>query len=71
MKKLVVKKGEELSAAKILSNRTDEDFDAVDATVKEVIAKVRAEGDAALHYYSEKIRRSGKRRGRRFKGQRG
>ena len=51
MKKLIVKKGEELSAAGILSNRTDDDFDAVDATVKEVIAKVRAEGDAALHYY--------------------
>ena len=38
MKTLIVKKGEELEAARILSNRTDDDFDAVDATVKEVIA---------------------------------
>ena len=60
MKKLIVKKGEELSAAGILSNRTDDDFDAVDATVKEVIAKVRAEGDAALHYYSKKFGGPGK-----------
>ena len=44
MKTLIVKKGEELKAARILSNRTDDDFDAVDATVKEVIARVRAEG---------------------------
>ena len=60
MKKLIVKKGEEAEASRILSNRTDEDFDAVDATVKEVIAKVRAEGDEALYYYSEKFWRSGK-----------
>ncbi len=60
MKKRFVKKGEELGAARILSNRTDDDFEAVDATVKEVIAKVRAEGDAALHYYSEKFGGPGK-----------
>ena len=55
MKILKIKKGEELTAAEVLSNRTDDDFDAIDATVKEVIAKVRAEGDSALHYYSAKF----------------
>ena len=60
MKTLIVKKGEELEAARILSNRTDDDFDAVDATVKEVIARVRAEGDDALYYYSEKFGGPGK-----------
>ncbi len=60
MKKLIVKKGEELSAAGILSNRTDDDFDSIDATVKEVIARVREEGDTALHYYSEKFGGPGK-----------
>ena len=60
MKTLIVKKGEELKAARILSNRTDDDFDAVDATVKEVIARVRAEGDDALYYYSEKFGGPGK-----------
>ncbi len=60
MKILIVKKGEELEAARILSNRTDDDFDAVDATVKEVIARVRAEGDDALYYYSEKFGGPGK-----------
>lgn len=60
MKTLIVKKGEELKAARILSNRSDDDFDAVDATVKEVIARVRAEGDDALYYYSEKFGGPGK-----------
>lgn len=60
MKKLVIKKGEESRAAEILSNRTEEDFDAVDAAVREIIAKVRAEGDDALHYFSAKFGGPGK-----------
>lgn len=55
MKKIMVKKGQEAAAADLLSNRTDEDFDAVDKTVKEIIADVRANGDAALIAYNKRF----------------
>lgn len=55
MKIIEIKKGDELSAAGFLSNRTDSDFDEIDKSVKEIIAGVKKDGDKALHYYSEKF----------------
>ncbi|MCI8284937.1 MAG: histidinol dehydrogenase [Firmicutes bacterium] len=55
MKIIKIKKGEELSAAGFLSNRTDSDFDEIDKSVREIIAGVKKDGDKALHYYSEKF----------------
>ena len=40
MKKEFIKKGQEAEAVSFLSNRTDDDFDAIDASVKEIISKV-------------------------------
>lgn len=55
MKIAEIKKGDELTASGMLSNRTDSDFEAVDRTVKEVVDDVRARGDEALYYYTEKF----------------
>ena len=61
MKKKFIKKGQEAEAVSFLSNRTDDDFDAIDASVKEIISKVREKGDSA----DRKVRRRVKRRYRR------
>ena len=53
MKKEVIKKGQEAEAVSFLSNRTDDDFDAIDASVKEIISKVREKGDSALYELTE------------------
>ncbi len=50
-----IKKGEESRASALLSNRTDSDFEQVDATVREVIETVRAEGDAAVRRFTEQF----------------
>ncbi len=55
MKIVTVKKGEELNATAVLSNRTDSDFDAIDKVVKEVIEDVRVRGDEALYHYMHKF----------------
>ncbi len=55
MKIVTVKKGEELNATSVLSNRTDSDFDAIDKVVKEVIEDVRVRGDEALYHYMHKF----------------
>lgn len=55
MKIIAVRKGEERSAVDSLSNRTDSDFEAIDATVREVIERVRKEGDPAIYHYTEKF----------------
>jgi histidinol dehydrogenase len=55
MKKQFIKKGHEAEAAGFLSNRTDDDFDAVDSAVKEIIAQVRNDGDKAIYELTEKF----------------
>lgn len=50
-----IRKGEEAAAAELLGNRTEEDFEAVDRTVKEIIADVRANGDEAIYRYNRKF----------------
>ena len=50
-----IKKGDELSASRMLSNRTDSDFEEVDKVVKEIIEDVRVRGDEALYYYMHKF----------------
>ena len=55
MKILNIKKGDELRAAAMLSNRTESDFEQVDATVREVIEAVRSRGDEAIYEYTEKF----------------
>lgn len=55
MKKVRIKKGEELQAAEALSNRTESDFDGVDVSVREIIERVKRDGDEALYYFSEKF----------------
>lgn len=55
MKIITVKKGEETRAAALLSNRTDRDFEQVDAAVREVIEAVRKEGDEAVYRYTEQF----------------
>ncbi|MGN1349597.1 MAG: histidinol dehydrogenase [Anaerovoracaceae bacterium] len=50
-----ISKGEEAAAAELLGNRTEEDFEAVDRTVKEIIADVRANGDEAIYRYNRKF----------------
>ena len=57
MKTVVIRKGEELSAAQMLSNRADSDFEEIDRTVKEIIEDVRSRGDEALLHYTEKFGR--------------
>lgn len=54
MKKEFIRKGHEAEAVRFLSNRTDDDFDAVDTVVKKVIARVRNEGDSAVYELTEK-----------------
>lgn len=54
MKIRKILKGEELKASAFLSNRTDKDFEQVDAVVRDIIEHVRAEGDSAVRYYTEK-----------------
>lgn len=54
MKKEFIKKGKEAEAVSFLSNRTDDDFDAIDASVKEIISKVREKGDSAVYELTEK-----------------
>ena len=55
MKKIRIRKGEETKAAAALSNRTDSDFDEVDASVREIIERVKRGRDEALYYFSEKF----------------
>lgn len=50
-----IAKGDELKATASLSNRTDEDFDEIDESVKEIIKEVRRDGDAALFRLNEKF----------------
>ncbi len=60
MKKIRIRKGEETKAAAALSNRTDSDFDEVDASVREIIERVKRGRDEALYYFSEKFGGPGK-----------
>lgn len=60
MKIIKINKGEELKANGFLSNRNDDDFDSIDATVKEILNKVKAEGDSAIQYFDEKFGGPGK-----------
>ena len=61
MKKIRIRKGEEAGAAALLlSNRTDSDFGEVDASVCEIVEKVKRDGDEALYYFSEKFGGPGK-----------
>ena len=62
MKKIRIRKGEEAGAAASLSNRTDSDFGEVDASVREIVEKVKRDGDEALYYFSEKFGGPGKER---------
>ena len=55
MKIIEIKKGDELSASQMLSNRTDSDFEEIDRTVREVIEDVRVRGDEALYHYMHKF----------------
>lgn len=55
MKIAEIKKGEELLATRLLSNRTEGDFREVDETVKTIIEDVRERGDEALYYYMHKF----------------
>lgn len=54
MKLEYIKKGREADAIRLLSNRTEEDFERIDASVKEIISSVRKEGDSALYELTEK-----------------
>ena len=64
MKKEFIKKGQEAEAVSFLSNRTDDDFDAIDASVKEIISKVRERRQRVIRA-DRKVRRRVKRRYRR------
>ena len=55
MKIAEIRKGDELSASQMLSNRADSDFEEVDKTVKEIIEDVRARGDDAVYHYMHKF----------------
>lgn len=54
MKLEYIKKGSEADAIRLLSNRTEEDFERIDASVREIISSVRKEGDSALYELTEK-----------------
>lgn len=55
MEIIKIKKGEELEATGSLNNRTDDDFDEIDASVKAIINEVRRDGDSALYRLTEKF----------------
>ena len=55
MKIVRIKKGQEADAVSFLSNRTDEDFEEIDAAVKEIISGVRRGGDDSLYHFTEKF----------------
>ena len=55
MKIIKINRGEEFTATGFLSNRNDDDFESIDATVKEIVTKVKAEGDTAIKFFDEKF----------------
>ena len=55
MKITKIRKGQELSASQMLSNRTDSDFREIDETVRKIADDVRARGDEAVYEYMHRF----------------
>lgn len=50
-----IRKNNENDVLNYFKNRTEENFDYIDATVNSIIQKVRTDGDDALYYYNKTI----------------
>lgn len=53
MKIINIKKNEEKEILSYFKNRAEEDFYSIDVTVKDILNRVKKEGDKALSYYNE------------------
>jgi len=53
MRTIAIKKGQEASVSKFISNRAEDDLRNIDSDVYKIINKIRAEGDAGVYYYNK------------------